>query len=78
MTVTEFCKDRNISWHAYYYRLRKIREFITRPQSSETKYVQLQSPVVVAALTNPGTITIHIGGVLTLTEFLKNSHNILS
>ena len=23
MTVAEFCEDRNISWHAYYYWLRK-------------------------------------------------------
>ena len=26
MTVAEFCEERNISWHAYYYWLRKIRE----------------------------------------------------
>ena len=28
MTVAAFCEDRNISWHAYYYWLRKIREYI--------------------------------------------------
>ena len=63
MTVAEFCEDRNISWHAYYYWLRKIREFITQPQSSETEFVQLPSPMEVAAPTNPGTITVRIGGI---------------
>ena len=63
MTVAEFCEARNISWHAYYYWLRKIREFITQPQSSETEFVQLPSPADVAAPANPGTITIRIGGV---------------
>ena len=63
MTVAEFCEDRNISWHAYYYWLRKIREYITHPQTTETEFVQLPSPVEVSAPTNPGTITIHIGGV---------------
>lgn len=47
MTVAEFCEDRNISWHAYYYWLRKIREYITQPQSTETEFVQLPSPVEV-------------------------------
>ena len=63
MTVAEFCEDRNISWHAYYYWLRKIRDYITQPQSSETEFVQLPSPVEVASPANPGTITIRIGGV---------------
>ena len=63
MTVAEFCEDRNISWHAYYYWLRKIRDYITQPQSSETVFVQLPSPVEVASPANPGTITIRIGGV---------------
>ena len=63
MTVAEFCEDRNISWHAYYYWLRKIREYITQPKTTETEFVQLPSPTEVAAPTNPGTITIHIGGV---------------
>ena len=63
MTVAEFCEDRNISWHAYYYWLRKIREFITQPQSSETEFVQLPSPMEAAAPTNPGTITVRIGGI---------------
>ena len=63
MTVAEFCEDRNISWHAYYYWLRKIREYITQPQTTENEFVQLPSPTEVAAPTNPGTITIHIGGV---------------
>ena len=63
MTVAEFCEDRNISWHAYYYWLRKIRECITQPQTTETEFVQLPSPTEVTAPTNPGTITIHIGGV---------------
>ena len=30
MSVTKLCEDRNISWHAYYYWLRKIREYITQ------------------------------------------------
>ena len=63
MTVAEFCEDRNISWHAYYYWLRKNREYITQPKTTETEFVQLPSPTEVAAPTNPGTITIHIGGV---------------
>ena len=40
MTVAEFCEDRNISWHAYYYWLRKIREYITQPKTTETEFVQ--------------------------------------
>ena len=63
MTVAEFCEDRNISWHAYYYWLRKIREYITQSQTTETEFVQLPSPMEVSVPTNPGTITIHIGGV---------------
>ena len=63
MTVTEFCEDRNISCHAYYYWLRKIREYITQPQSTETEFVQLPSPVEVPAPANPGTITIHASGM---------------
>lgn len=62
MTVAEFCEDRNISWHAYYYWLRKIREYITQPQTTETEFVQLPSPMEMSALANPGTITIHISG----------------
>ena len=63
MTVAEFCEERNISWHAYYYWLRKIREYITQSQTTETEFVQLPSPMEVSAPTNPDTITIHIGGV---------------
>ena len=63
MTVAEFCEDRIISWHAYYYWLRKIREYITQPQTTENEFVQLPSPMEVSAPANPGTITIHIGGV---------------
>ena len=63
MMVAEFCEDRNISWHAYYYWLRKIREYITQPQTAETEFVQLPLSTEVSAPTNPGTITIHIGGV---------------
>ena len=63
MTVAKFCEERNISWHAYYYWLRKIREYITQRKTTETEFVQLPSPTEVAAPTNPGTITIHIGGV---------------
>ncbi|WP_295916220.1 hypothetical protein [uncultured Anaerovibrio sp.] len=63
MAVAEFCEDRNISWHAYYYWLRKIKDYITQPQSSETEFVQLPSPVEVPSPANPGTITIRIGGV---------------
>ena len=62
MTVAEFCEDRNISWHANYYWLRKIREYITQPQTTETEFVQLPSPMEMSAPANPGTITIHIGG----------------
>ena len=61
MSVRKFCEDRNISWHAYYYWLRKIREYITKPQPAETEFVQLPSPVEVAVPANSGTITIHVG-----------------
>ena len=63
MTVAEFCEDRNISWHAYYYWLRKIREYITQPQSTETEFVQLPQPAAVPAPVpvSSGTITIHVG-----------------
>lgn len=29
MTVSDFCEKRNLSWHAYYYWLRKIREYLS-------------------------------------------------
>ena len=61
MSVTKFCEDRNISCHAYYYWLRKIREYIAQPQPAETEFVQLPPPVEVPAIAHPGTITIHVG-----------------
>jgi len=60
MSVTKFCEDRNISCHAYYYWLRKIREYIAQPQPAETEFVQLPPPVEVPATAHPGTITIHV------------------
>ena len=41
----------------------KIREYITQPKSAETEFVQLPSPMDVAAPANPGTITVRIGGI---------------
>lgn len=61
MTVAEFCEDRNISWHAYYYWLRKIREFITQPQSSETECKLLfssKSERTKIVLPNPDQLTL--------------------
>ena len=63
MTVAEFCEDRNISWHAYYYWLRKIREYITQPQSTEAEFVQLPSPMEISAPTDSGSIIIHVGEI---------------
>ena len=33
MSVTKFCEDRNIRCHAYYYWLRKIREYMSQEDS---------------------------------------------
>ena len=47
MTVSEFCEERSISSHAYYYWLRKIREYITEADTSP-KFVQLPAAFVEA------------------------------
>lgn len=48
LTIRDFCRQHDLSWHAYYYWLRKIREHIEPELSSgptETQTVFTELPV---------------------------------
>ena len=62
MTVSEFCEERSISSHAYYYWLRKIREYITEADTSP-KFVQLLAAAKPSPPSQTGSITIRAGGL---------------
>lgn len=62
MSVSEFCEERSISSHAYYYWLRKIREYITEADTSP-KFVQLPAAAKPSPPSQTGSITIRAGGL---------------
>ena len=78
MTVSEFCEDKNISWHAYYYWLRKIRTYLTQPDST-TEFAQLPASNNLPAMgTAPGKITVRIGSIAVEVEGYVNRSSLKS
>lgn len=64
MTVRSFCNDRGLSWHAYYYWLRKIREALldnNQPGSEQRTFVEMPCPNESAKSPVDGSIAMHIG-----------------
>ena len=63
-TVRAFCRDQGLSWHAYYYWRRKIRQILldNNQQAAEVHtFVEVPYPGSYVPSSNEGSITMHIG-----------------
>lgn len=63
-TVRAFCRDQGLSWHAYYYWLRKIRQMLldNNQQSAEMHtFAEVLCPGTYVPSSDEGSITMHIG-----------------
>lgn len=64
LTVADYCEEHGLSWHAYYYWMRKIRRRIIDADDSAGVFAEL--PISTAkAITpsEPGSIYLHVGSV---------------
>lgn len=66
MTVRAFCKDQGLSWHAYYYWLRKIRKMLLDNNQQETECHTFAEVPCSSSYVQPqteGSIAMHIGTI---------------
>lgn len=63
-TVRAFCREQDLSWHAYYYWLRKIRQMLldNNQQAAEMHtFAEVPCPGSYVHSSDEGSITMHIG-----------------
>lgn len=63
-TVRAFCREQDLSWHAYYYWLRKIRQMLldNNQQAAEMPtFAEVTCPGSYVPSSDEGSITMHIG-----------------